>query len=138
MAEQTGIKVKNLRQITKALQAIGVPNDAIKEAGKESASAVIGEAQRIVPVRSGKLRDSIRLASNVRGKVTIQAGNNRTSRSGVPYANPIHWGWFKRNIKPQPFFVKALGLTRDEVYEKYFKNMSKLLEEESRKAKTTS
>lgn len=138
MAEQTGIKVVNLKQITKALQAIGVPNDAIRDAGKQAADAVVGEAQRIVPVRSGRLRDSIRLASNARGKVTIQAGNNRSSSSGVPYANPIHWGWFKRNIKPQPFFVKALGLTRDEVYEKYFNNMNKLFEEETRKAKTAS
>ena len=134
MPEQTGIKVLNLKQITKALQAVGVPNDAIKAAGKESADSVMGEARKLVPVRSGKLRDSIRLASNARGKVTIQAGNNRSSRSGVPYANPIHWGWFKRNIKPQPFFVKALGLTRGEVYEKYMNNMAKLIAEESRKA----
>ena len=134
MAEQAGIKVLNLKQITKALQAVGVPNDAIKAAGKESAESVMGEARKLVPVRSGKLRDSIRLASNARGRVTIQAGNNRSSRSGVPYANPIHWGWFKRNIKPQPFFVSALGLTRGEVYEKYMKNMEKLILEESRKS----
>ena len=134
MAEQAGIKVLNLKQITKALQAVGVPNDAIKAAGKESADSVMGEARKLVPVRSGKLRDSIRLASNARGRVTIQAGNNRSSRSGVPYANPIHWGWFKRNIKPQPFFVKALGLTRGEVYDRYMKNMEKLILEESRKS----
>ena len=134
MAEQAGIKVLNLKQITKALQAVGVPNDAIKAAGKESADSVMGEARKLVPVRSGKLRDSIRLASNARGRVTIQAGNNRRSNSGVPYANPIHWGWFKRNIKPQPFFVKALGLTRGEVYDRYMKNMEKLILEESRKA----
>ena len=133
MAEQAGIKVLNLKQITKALQAVGVPNDAIKAAGKESADSVMGEARKLVPVRSGKLRDSIRLASNARGRVTIQAGNNRSSKSGVPYANPIHWGWFKRNIKPQPFFVKALGLTRGEVYERYMSNMAKLIQEESRK-----
>lgn len=134
MAEQAGIKVLNLKQITKALQAVGVPNDAIKAAGKESADSVMGEARKLVPVRSGKLRDSIRLASNAQGRVTIQAGNNRRSNSGVPYANPIHWGWFKRNIKPQPFFVKALGLTRGEVYDRYMKNMEKLILEESRKA----
>jgi HK97 gp10 family phage protein len=131
--QQTGIKVINLKEVTKALRAIGVPNDAVKEAGKQSAAAVIDEAQRLVPVRSGKLRDSIRLASNARGKVTIQAGNNRTSKSGVPYANPIHWGWFKRNIKPQPFFVKAIGLTRGEVYENYMRQMENLILEESRK-----
>ena len=134
MAEQTGIKVKNLKEITKALKAVGVPNDAVKAAGKESAEAVMTEARSLVPVRSGRLRDSIRLAANARGRVTIQAGNNRTSKSGVPYANPIHWGWFRRNIKPNPFFSKALGLRRDEVYQNYFAQMSKLIAEESRKA----
>lgn len=134
MAEQTGIKVKNLKDITKALKAIGVPNDAVKQAGKDSAEAVMNEARSLVPVRSGKLRDSIRLAANARGKVSIQAGNNRTSKSGVPYANPIHWGWFRRGIKPNPFFSKALGLTRDEVYRNYFNQMEKLIVEESRKA----
>lgn len=134
MAEQTGIKVKNLKEITKALQAIGVPNDAVKAAGKESAEAVMIEAQSLVPVRSGKLRDSIRLASNARGRVTIQAGNNRSSRSGVPYANPIHWGWLRKGIKPNPFFAKALRLRRDEVYKNYFAQMSKLIESESRKS----
>lgn len=134
MAEQTGIKVKNLKEITKALKAIGVPNDAVKEAGKNSAEAVMNEARSLVPVRSGKLRDSIKLAANARGRVSIQAGNNRTSRSGVPYANPIHWGWFKRGIRPNPFFSKALGLTRDEVYRNYFTQMEKLIVEESRKA----
>jgi HK97 gp10 family phage protein len=133
MAEQTGIKVKNLKEVTKALRAVGVPNDAVRDAGKRSADAVVNEAQRLVPVRSGKLRDSIRLASNARGKVTIQAGNNRSSKSGIPYANPIHWGWFKRNIKPQPFFVKALGLTRAEVFDNYFREMEKLILEQSRK-----
>ena len=134
MAEQTGIKVKNLKDITKALKAIGVPNDAVKQAGKDSAEAVMNEARSLVPVRSGKLRDSIRLAANARGRVSIQAGNNRTSKSGVPYANPIHWGWFRRGIKPNPFFSKALGLTRDEVYRNYFNQMEKLIVEESRKA----
>jgi HK97 gp10 family phage protein len=131
---QTGLKVKNLKEVTRALKAIGVPNEAVKEAGKASAEAVMNEARLLVPVRSGKLRDSIRLAANARGRVSIQAGNNRSSRSGVPYANPIHWGWFRRGIKPNPFFSKALGLTRDEVYRNYFNQMEKLIVEESRKA----
>lgn len=133
MAEQTGIKVVNLREITKALQAIGVPNDAIRAAGKQSADQVINEAKSLVPVRSGKLRDSIRVSATAKGRLTISAGNNRVSASGVPYANPIHWGWFKRNIKPQPFFVKAIGLTRQDVYQNYMSQMEKLILQESRK-----
>lgn len=137
MAEQTGIKVVNLREVTKALQAIGVPNDAIKAAGKQSADQVINEAKSLVPVRSGKLRDSIRVSATAKGRLTISAGNNRVSASGVPYANPIHWGWFKRNIKPQPFFVKAIGLTRQDVYQNYMSQMEKLILEESRKTQVS-
>lgn len=129
--EQTGIKVQNLREVNKALRAVGVPADAVKKAGKDSAEVVMNEARALVPVRSGKLRNSIRLGATARGKITIRAGNNTT----VPYANPIHWGWFARRIKPSPFFVKALGYTRDQVYKQYFAQVDKLIAEESAKAK---
>lgn len=132
---QSGIKVTNLREINKALKAVGAPNEAIKKAGKESGELVASEARGLVPVRTGALRNSIRVGATARGKITVLAGNNRTSKSGVPYANPIHWGWFKRNIKPQPFFVKALGYTRAEVYENYFSQMEQLIVTESAKTK---
>jgi hypothetical protein len=132
---QSGIKVTNLREINKALKAVGAPNEEIKKAGKESGELVASEARGLVPVRSGALRNSIRVGATARGKITVSAGNNRKSKSGVPYANPIHWGWFKRNIKPQPFFVKALGYTRAEVYDNYFKQIEKLILTESAKTK---
>ena len=132
--QPTGIKVRGFNQAIRSLRELGVPDDEIKRAGSESGELVANEARTLVPVRTGKLRDSIRVSKTLR-KVTIQAGNNRKSKSGVPYANPIHWGWFKRNIKPQPFFVKALGLTRTEVYKNYFKQLDKLIREESAKAK---
>lgn len=132
---QSGIKVTNLREINKALKAVGAPNEEIKKAGKESGELVASEARGLVPVRSGALRNSIRVGATARGRIRVSAGNNRTSKSGVPYANPIHWGWFKRNIKPQPFFVKALGYTRAEVYENYFSQIEKLIIKESAKAK---
>tara|TARA_R110000764_G_scaffold32365_3_gene73449 strand:+ start:2130 stop:2540 length:411 start_codon:yes stop_codon:yes gene_type:complete len=135
MAVQPGVKVKNLREINKALAAIGVPKEAVKDAGKESGELVAGEARSLVPVRTGKLRDSIRVGATARGKITILAGNNRSSKSAVPYANPIHWGWGKKNIRPQPFFVRALGYTRSEIYDNYFKQMEKLILEETAKTK---
>jgi|TARA_R110002110_G_scaffold402437_1_gene619730 HK97 gp10 family phage protein len=135
MAVQPGVKVKNLREINKALAAIGVPKEAVKDAGKESGELVANEARSLAPVRTGALRDSIRVGATARGKITVLAGNNRTSKSAVPYANPIHWGWFKRHIRPQPFFVTALGYTRSEIYDNYFKQMEKLIIEETAKTK---
>ena len=137
MAVQPGVKVTNLREINKALAAVGAPKDAVKAAGKESGEIVANEARTLVPVRTGALRDTIRVGATARGKITILAGNNRSGRSGVPYANPIHWGWFKRHIAPQPFFAKALGYTREEIYDTYFRQLEELITQEYAKAKIT-
>jgi hypothetical protein len=128
MSNTSGIKVKGLRSSIKALQAIGVDAKDIKSAGNDAGEIVAREARNLVPVRSGRLRNTIR-TSKALNKVTVSAGNN----GKVPYANPIHWGWFKRNIKPQPFFVKALGITRDEVYQNYYRSIDRLIETNSTK-----
>jgi hypothetical protein len=132
MPQQAGIKVAGLRAATRALQDIGVPRDEIKIAGSQAGDLVANQARTLVPVRTGNLRNSIRV-SKALSKVSVSAGNNRR----VPYANPIHWGWFKRNIKPQPFFIKALGITRDEVYRNYFSAMDRLIGKNSTKGKPT-
>lgn len=134
--DPTGVKVTGLNQAIRAVRELGVPDAEIKLAGNQAGQLVANEAKNLAPVRSGALRDSIRVSNALR-KVTISAGNNRTSKSGVPYANPIHWGWFKRNIKPQPFFVKALGITRGEVYKAYFDNISRLVAKQNAKGAST-
>ena len=128
MAEQAGIKVENLKQVLKALREIGVPTAEVGKASQEAADIVANMSRSLVPVRSGKLRSTIKSKRQAR-KVLVSAGTNKS----VPYANPIHWGWFydknnfvKKNILPNPFFAKALGLTRNEVYKTYFLNMNKL------------
>jgi HK97 gp10 family phage protein len=128
MAEPAGIKVKGYKEAIRALQAIGVPAAEIKAAGSEAGEIVANEARSQAPVRTGRLRNSIRV-SKALNRVSVSAGNNRT----IPYANPIHWGWFKRNIKPQPFFIKALGITRDEVYQNYYRSLDKLIASQSTK-----
>lgn len=131
-----GIKVKGFNQAIRALRELGVPDQEIKESAQEAGNIVANEARTLAPVRTGRLRDSIRVNKSLR-KVVVSAGNNRSSKSGIPYANPIHWGWFKRNIKPQPFFVKALGITRDDVYRTYYDNMAKLVAKQNAKGTST-
>jgi HK97 gp10 family phage protein len=128
--EQTGVKVKGLRSVTKALQNVGVPTKELNQAAKRSAGRVVNEAKTLAPVRSGALRDSIRISATLTKGVSIKAGS-----LSIPYANPIHWGWFKRNIKPQPFFIKAIGLTRDDVYQDYLRELETLIVRETAKAR---
>jgi hypothetical protein len=116
------IRVSGLNRAIRALKDVGVPGAEIAKAGKESAEVVAAEARTLVPVRSGALRNSIRTGAQQR-KVIVRAGGAK-----VPYANPIHWGWFKRGIKPNQFFGRAIGGKIDEIYKKYFDNLQRLLD----------
>jgi len=128
MAGVDGIKVEGLKECLRALEAIGTPRAEVSAAAQRAGEIVASMSRTLVPVRSGKLRATIKSKKQAR-KVLVSAGNNTT----VPYANPIHWGWYydknnfvKKNIMPQPFFAKALGLTRQEVYENYFNSINTL------------
>jgi hypothetical protein len=129
MAGVDGIKVQGLNEALKILKSIGTPTAEVSAAAQEAGEIVASMSRTLVPVRSGRLRATIKSRKQAR-KVLISAGNNKS----VPYANPIHWGWYydknnfiKKNIMPNPFFAKALGLTRKEVYETYFTNINKLV-----------
>jgi hypothetical protein len=128
MSQPTGIKVEGLKEALFALKQIGVPTAEVSAASQQAAEIVAATSRTLVPVRSGRLKASIRTKKQAR-KVLISAGNNTT----VPYAAPIHFGWFydrnnfvNKNILPNPFFSKALGLTREQVYKTYFENINKL------------
>ena len=116
------IRVLGLNKAIRALKEVGVPAKEVAAAGKNAAEIVAGEARTLVPVRSGRLRDSIRTGSQQR-KVIVRAGGAR-----VPYANPIHWGWFRRGIKPNQFFSRAIAGKIDAIYKQYFDNLQRLLD----------
>jgi HK97 gp10 family phage protein len=128
-----GVKVVGLNEAIRALRAIGVPSATIGAASQESGEIVAGVARTLVPVRTGRLRATIKAKKQSR-KVVVSAGNNTT----VPYANPIHFGWNydkknlqQKNIRPRPFFSNAISRTREQVYKAFFDNMEKLFKEYS-------
>ena len=117
------IRVVGLNKAITALQAIGVPKKEIAQASKDAANIVATEARTLVPVRSGKLRDSIRVGGAQR-KVVVRAGNE----TSVPYGNPIHWGWVRRGIKRNAFFSKAIKKNLSKIQEQYFSEIKRLAE----------
>jgi hypothetical protein len=131
MAE--GVKVVGLNEAVRALRAIGVPSAEIGAASQEAGEIVASAGRTLVPVRTGRLRATIK-ARKVARKVVVSAGNN----SSVPYANPIHFGWNydrknlqAKNIRPRPFFSNALTRTRSHVYKAFFDNMERLFQKYS-------
>jgi HK97 gp10 family phage protein len=128
-ANEQAIKVDGMAGLIRALKAVGTPVEAIQEANQAVGGMVVRTARNIAPVRSGALRDTIKMGKATTN-IKIRAGLKR-----VPYANPIHWGWFydrnnfiTKNIKPNPFMSRALGYNRDEILTKYASEMKKLID----------
>ena len=128
-ANEQAVSVEGHDQLLKALKAIGAPVEAIIAANEAVGGPVLRTAKNIAPVKSGALRNTIKL-SKATTNVKIRAGMKR-----VPYANPIHWGGFydrnnfiTKNIKPNPFMARALGYNRDEILANYVKQMKKLID----------
>jgi HK97 gp10 family phage protein len=117
-----GIKVVGLNNAIRALKDLGVPAKEIAQAGTDAGNIIAKEARSLVPVRTGNLKDTIRV-SKAQTKVVVRAG-----KAKVPYANPIHWGWFRRGIKPNEFFSRAIAENIDAVASVYFENLQKLID----------
>lgn len=130
------VEVDGLVSTLRTMKALGEPDEALKKALKQAADTMATASRDTVPDRTGRLKRTIRTSATARGAFVL-AGNK-----AVPYANPIHWGWFRdrksdaakrspkgyvnKNIKPNPFFAKALGYTRTEIFE----NFTKVIENE--------
>lgn len=94
--------------------------DELKGANKDLASTVESTARGLVPNRSGALSSSLRSSGTARSGV-VRAGKAR-----VPYAGPIHFGWARRNIAPNPFLWTALDRRRGEVEARYLAELERI------------
>lgn len=118
------IDVQGLKPLVKDLRQAGDKEalDAIKAGNKAAAEIVAEQSKFEVPERSGKLKASIRAAG------TLRAGLVRAGKASVPYAGPIHFGWPRRHIKPQPFIYEAADKRIGEVVEAYAQRIQSVID----------
>ena len=92
------VRVTGVDDITQGLEQV------LKEAPslnpREVGAIILQAARNRAPVVSGALRASGRADG---ASVTFLA----------PYSAPIHWGWRKRHIEPNPFLVKGTEAAAD-------------------------
>jgi len=122
------IEVEGTRELRRLLRQIESKDikDALKAANKGAAVIIADDAKTKVPVRSGRLKKSI-AGRGSQSSGSIKAG----SAARVPYAGAIHFGWGRRNIRPQMFLTDAmrdkLPEARD-VYEDLMAEVWKIIE----------
>lgn len=115
------VKIEGLAKLSRELKKVStdLPKE-MKQVGKDAAELVANTARQIVPKRTGKLQGAIKAGSTTKGAYVKAAK--------LIYAKPIHFGWAKHHIKPQPFIYDALDKRRDEVIQAYEKGLNDLIE----------
>lgn len=125
----SAIRLDGVRATSEWLGLMGAPDKALKAANNEAAKIVAqsAKANAVFKKSTGRLVRSIRPMS------TITTAIVRAGGASVPYAGPIHWGWYYdkhwfiyKNIEPNPFLAKALGYNRDKILETYKEQVEKL------------
>ena len=130
MARSGGFKVDGLKALQKEIRKtedVGMKKQ-LRLANKEAAQVVADQAKVEVPRRSGRLARSIGVQAS-QTSAFVKAG----TAARVPYAGPIHFGWPKRNIRPQPFLYEAMDKRIGEVRKAYEKNLGKITKDLSSK-----
>ena len=130
MARSGGFKVDGLKALQKEIRKTEdvEMKKRLRLANKEAAQVVADQAKVEVPRRSGRLARSIGTQAS-QTSAFVKAG----TAARVPYAGPIHFGWPKRNIRPQPFLYEALDKRIGEVRRAYEKNLGKITKDLSSK-----
>jgi HK97 gp10 family phage protein len=95
------VQIKGLAQLQQALDELPakIERNVLRGALRAAAGVIREEAQSRVPVKSGALRDSIRVSVRVqRGRIlaTVRAGDKRAY-----YAGMVEFGTARHVIKPK-------------------------------------
>lgn len=125
------LELVGYRQLKRELRQLGDEAvESLKQTNKQAADLVADTARPEIPVRSGRLKGTLRTTGTMRGGVV------RLGRKAVPYAGPIHFGWPNRPdaakgwrggpIAPNPFLYDAMDKRVQDVMDVYSKYLETL------------
>lgn len=128
MANMVTLKVKGLKELDRALQRMqaDMAGGILVDALEDGAKVIVDEAKRLVPVRTGKLRDAIKTGnvktgvgaaretsgrfiagSRTLSEASIDIGVDYTFKGGaVRYGHLVEFGT-KRGARANPFMRPA-------------------------------
>lgn len=118
------IEVVGLARLRRTMRAAGVDVGQIKELNRAAAAVAAPDVTGRTPVgppTGGHLRDTVRVGA------TGKAGVIRIGNKGKPYAGPVHWGWPKRNIRPNPWAADAARAAEPAWTEVYVRGIETIL-----------
>jgi hypothetical protein len=117
------VRVDGLAQIRDALRGAGEDLSDLKKLMHSVGDIVADEARRTVPVRTGRLKRSIRANSSA-SRMQVKSGDKRSA----PYAGVINYGWRAKNIPETDFMQNAETATAERVDTEFQRSIRELLQ----------
>lgn len=117
------LRVEGARQLRSTLRRAGDQLEDLRDTHAAAAALVAAAGTAAAPRRTGRLAGTVR-GSGTKTHATVRAGYAR-----VPYANPIHWGWPRRNIRPSLFLTTAAAQTEPTWVELYTREVNRILDQ---------
>jgi hypothetical protein len=115
------VYVEGLNKLLRALNKLDeAAKDEFKAVGFNVGKMVAQQAREEVPVRSGRLRGTIRPVKTSWG-AAVRAGAAR-----APYVGVIHFGWRQRNIRRDQFLYRAIDKKATEALDMYLEEVYKI------------
>lgn len=109
------VRCEGMDELLKSLHAMGDAGDRIMDKALMEGARIVQEAaKRRVPVRTGKLRDNIKIGDireNAKGLKSIVVGPGKGDISTAFYGKFIEYGTLKKPAKP--FLRPAFDESRD-------------------------
>ena len=119
----SNVKIEGITKIQRQIRDFDAgAQDDLKVIHLENAKIVAAVAGRLVPYKTGKLAESVR-AGALKNSGVVRAG---FAKKDPLYAGPIHFGWPKRRITPNPFIYDAIDQRKQEVIDNYVKAIDNL------------
>ncbi len=117
------VQVEGMREFLSELRKMDTqwPKE-MRLANKEAATVALPGVRRLIPVRSGRLKKSLRVLATQR-RASVAVG----SQKRVPYAHPINFGWPSRGIQPQEFMYRGLADSRPKIMKAYLAAVNRLV-----------
>lgn len=117
-----GITVTGLDELRRGLRRVNT------ELPKELTRIHRGIAQPVAERARGRApRKSGRLAGSVKAQAGQKYARVAAGRKLIPYAGVIHFGWPRRNIRPQPFLTDSINELAPRLLDDYLAQLTNLV-----------
>lgn len=110
------------RRFVQTMRKAGADLDELKAVNRQAAQIALPAVTGRTPVRTGKLKRSIRVGA------TRRAGVIRAGGKAVPYAGPLNYGWPAHHITPRLFVNNGVATSENawmRVYEQFVEQTMK-------------